>query len=48
MPVVQPVLETVTNIYIIIVGKSTPIDNYEQFKRVINHTHTETDRQTDN
>ena len=43
MPVVQPVLETVTNththtyiIYMIIVGKSMPIDNYEQYKRVIN------------
>ena len=38
MPVVQPVLGTVTNIkiYMIIVGKSMPIDNYEQYKRVIN------------
>ena len=39
MPVVEPVLETVTNTYIqymIIVGKSMPIDNYEQYKRVIN------------
>ena len=39
MPVVQPVLGTVTNTYIydmIIVGKSMPIDNYEQYKRVIN------------
>ena len=42
MYVVQPVLETVTNtyIYIIIVGKSMPIDNYEQYKRVINHWET--------
>ena len=32
MPVVQPVLGTVTNTYIhmIIVGKSMPIDNYQQ------------------
>ena len=41
MPVVQPVLGTVTNTYIyiqnmIIVGKSVSIDNYEQYKRVIN------------
>ena len=42
MPVVQPVLGTVTNtyiciyIYMIIVGKSMPIDNYEQYKGVIN------------
>ena len=36
MPVVQPVLGTVTNIYMIIMGKSMPIDNYEQYKRVIN------------
>ena len=38
MPVVQPVLGTVTNtyIYMIIVGKSVPIDNYEQYKRVMN------------
>ena len=40
MPVVQPVLGTVTNIYIyiymIMVGKSVPIDNYEQYKIVIN------------
>ena len=42
MPVVQPVLGTVTNththtyIYMITVGKSMPIDNYEQYKRVIN------------
>ena len=61
MPVVQPVLETVTHththtyiyiykplslcnkvqsinqyIYMIIVGKSMPIDNYEHYKRVIN------------
>ena len=41
MPVVQPVLGTVTNtlyiyIYMIIVGKSMPIDNYEQYSRVIN------------
>ena len=38
MPVVQPVLGTVTNIYIymIMVGKSVPIDNYEQYERVIN------------
>ena len=38
MPVVQPVLGTVTNIkiYMIMVGKSMPIDNYEQYKRVIN------------
>ena len=37
MPVVQPVLGTVTNtyMYMIIVGKSMPIDNYEQYKRVI-------------
>ena len=36
MPVVQPVLETV---YIYIYnGKSVPIDNYEQYKRVINQT----------
>ena len=40
MPVVQPVLGTVTLIYIymIIVGKSMPIYNYEQYKRVINQT----------
>ena len=41
MPFVQPVLRTVTliyiYIYIIIVGKSMPIGNYEQYKRVINH-----------
>ena len=38
MPVDQPVLEIVTIIYIykIIVGKSMPIDNYEQYNRVIN------------
>ena len=38
MPVIQPVLETDTNTYIdiIIVGKSMPIDNYEQYQRVIN------------
>ena len=38
MAVVQPVFETVTLIYIylITVGKSMPIDNYEQYKRVIN------------
>ena len=38
MPVVQPVLGTVTNthIYMIIVGKSMPTDDYEQYKRVIN------------
>ena len=38
MPVVQPVLGTVTNthIFLIIVGKSMPSDNYEQYKRVIN------------
>ena len=38
MPVVQPVLVTVTNtyIYMIIVGNSMPIDNYEQYKRVMN------------
>ena len=38
MPVIQPVLETDTNtyIYMIIVGKSMPIDNYEQYERVIN------------
>ena len=40
MPVVQPVLGTVANtyiyIYMIIVGKSMPIDNYQQYKRVIN------------
>ena len=38
MPFVQPVLRTVTliYIYIIIVGKSMPIGNYEQYKRVIN------------
>ena len=37
MPVGQPVLETVTNnIYMIIVGKSMSIANYEQYKRVIN------------
>ena len=36
MPVVQPVLGTVANTYMIIVGKSMPIDNYEQYKRVIN------------
>ena len=40
MPVVQPVLGTVTNsyiyIYMIIVGKSMAIDNYEQYKIVIN------------
>ena len=42
MPVVQLVLGTVTNIYIymIIVGKSMPVDNYEQCKRVINHWET--------
>ena len=45
MPVVQPVLETVTNtlyiyiyIYMIIVGKSMPIDNYEQYKRLGDYT----------
>ena len=52
MPVIQPVLGTVTNIYIymMVVGKSMTIDNYEQYKRVINqvtgrlymHTHTHT------
>ena len=58
MPVVQPVLGTVTHthththiyIYMIKVGKSMTIDNYEQYKRVINqvtgrlymHTHTHT------
>ena len=61
MPVVQPVLETVTNspIYMLIVGKSVPIDKYEQYKRVINqiigrlyidtHTyiHTERERETE-
>ena len=51
MPVVQPVLGTVTNThahthththiyiynnYMIIVGKSMTVDNYEQYKRVIN------------
>ena len=46
MPVVQPVLGTVTHththththiyIYMIILGKSMPLDNYEQYKRVIN------------
>ena len=40
MPVVQLVLETVTNtyiyIYMTIVGKAMPFDNYEQYKRVIN------------
>ena len=39
MPVVQPVLGTNTYIYIYIYdhsGKSMPIDNYEQYKRVIN------------
>ena len=48
MLVVQLVLGTVTNIYIymIIVGKSMRIDNYVQYKRVINQI-TETDRQTD-
>ena len=42
MLVVQLVLGTVTNIYIymIIVGKSMPVDNYEQCKRVINHWET--------
>ena len=42
MPVVQPVLGTVTNTHthMIIVGKSMPIDNYEQYKRVINHWET--------
>ena len=48
MPVVQPVLGTVTNTYIIyieyifIVGKSMPIDNYEQYKRVNKSNHLET------
>ena len=36
MPVVQPVLGTV----LYIVGESMPIDNYEQYKRVINHWET--------
>ena len=38
MPVVQPVIGTVinTHIHMIIVGKSMPVDNYEQYKRVIN------------
>ena len=40
MPVVQPVLETITNtyiyIYLIIVGKSMLVDKYEKYKRVIN------------
>ena len=43
MPVDQPVLGTVTNTYIYIykynmniVTKPMPIDNYEQYKRVIN------------
>ena len=47
MPVVQPVLGTVTNNYIyreymIIVGKSMLIDNYEQYKRVNKSNHWET------
>ena len=55
MPVIQPALGTVTLIYIyikymIIVGKSIPIDNYEKYKRVINHRETihacETERET--
>ena len=51
MPVVQPVLETVTNTYILyiyiyiytnIVGKSVPINNYEQYKRSNKSNHWET------
>ena len=39
MPVVQPVLDNSYKhlyIYMIIVGKLVPVDNYEQYKRVIN------------
>ena len=40
MPVIQPVFGTVTNtlyIYMITLGKSMPVDNYVQYKRIINH-----------
>ena len=56
MPVIQPALGTVTLIYIyikymIIVGKSIPIDNYEKYKsNKSNHQETihacETERET--
>ena len=41
MLVVQLVLGDIyVYIYMIIVGKSMPVDNYEQCKRVINHWET--------